>query len=260
MTQPEFQPDPQAVPQSQPPQEPHTSPQEPHTSPQDPAPPSDAAVPPSEATEPPISTPVGAAISPKRSNAQVWTVGGLALVIALTAGLAIGAVAADDADPAASTSSSASPSSAPTTAAPTTAAPTTAAPTSAAPSPTKTTPAPKPKPPSYKTLSERQWKLIAKNPDAYIGKTYVVFGRVTQFDAATGVDSFRADVGHKRMADEYDYETNTMLSGDSDDLENLVEDDIFRANVTVLGSYSYETQIGGETTVPMLMVASIKVL
>ncbi|MFI7575876.1 hypothetical protein [Micromonospora sp. NPDC049497] len=253
MTQPEFQPDPQAVPQSPPPQEPHTSPH-------DPAPPSGADAPQSETTGPPANTPVDAASPTKRSNAQVWAVGAIALVIALTAGVAIGALAADGAEPAASVSSSASPSSAPTTAAPTTAAPTTAAPTTAAPSPTKTTPPPKPKPPSYKTLSEREWKLIAKNPDAYIGKTYVVFGRVTQFDAATGVDTFRADVAHKRMAEDYDYETNTILSGGSDDLENLVEDDIFRANVTVLGSHSYETQIGGETTVPLLMVASIKVL
>ncbi|MGS2619527.1 hypothetical protein ACVCAH_34205 [Micromonospora sp. LZ34] len=209
----------------------------------------------SQTASPPAPTPT------KRSNVQVWAVGGLALVIALTAGLAIGAVAATDADSAASASSSASPTTAaPTTAAPTTAAPSTAAPTSAAPSPTKTTPPPKPKPPSYKTLSERQWKLIAKNPDAYIGETYVVYGVVTQFDAATGVGTFRADVAHRRMADEWDYETNTLLTGSAAALDNLVEDDIFRAKVMVLSSFSYGTQIGGETTVPLLQVDSIKVL
>ncbi|MEE3922104.1 hypothetical protein V2I01_38875 [Micromonospora sp. BRA006-A] len=131
-------------------------------------------------------------------------------------------------------------------------------PTSAAPSPRKT--AAPPKPPSYKTLTARQWKLIAKNPDGHIGEHYVVYGRVTQFDAATGTDTFRADVAHRRMADEFDYETNTMLSGSGSDLENLVEDDTFRANVMVLGSFSYDTQIGGSTTVPLLQIDSIKVV
>ncbi|TDB69924.1 hypothetical protein [Micromonospora sp. KC723] len=182
--------------------------------------------------------------------------GSVALVIAVAiGGTAIGA-SSDEPKTVVGTVPSVSLS----TLAPTSAAPTTAAPTTAARSPTKTTPRPKPKPPSYKTLSARQWKLIAKNPDAYLGKHYVVYGRVTQFDAATGTDTFRANVAHRRMPDEYDYETNTMFSGSESDLTNLVEDDIFRANVTVLGSYSYDTQIGGQTTAPLLLVDSIKVL
>ncbi|MGC5021242.1 hypothetical protein [Micromonospora sp. DT47] len=227
-------------------------PQEPATSPA-------TAGAPTSAARPEAATLANApepAMPAKHSNTRAWAVAGVALVIALGVGVAVIAASGDDAKPAAGAMASASPS----TIAPTTAAPTTAAPTSAAPSPTKTTPPPKPKPPSYKTLTERQWKLIAKNPDAYLGKTYVVYGRVTQFDAATGTDSFRADVAHRRMADEYEYETNTIFNGSESDLDNLVEDDIFRANVTVLGSFSYDTQIGGETTVPMLQVNSIKVL
>ncbi|MEU4643966.1 hypothetical protein [Micromonospora sp. NPDC023814] len=222
-----------------------------------------AAVPTRAETVPQAGVALGPPAAPQRSHRRTWAVGALALVTALAAGVVIGAAAGDDTGPAARANSSTSPaasSAAPTTAAPTTAVPTTTAPTSAAPSPTKTTPPPKPKPPSYKTLSERQWKLVAKNPDAYIGKTYVVFGRVTQFDAATGVDTFRANVAHRRMADEYDYETNTLLTGLAADLDNLVEDDIFRANVTVLSAFSYDTQIGGETTVPLLQVDAIKVL
>ncbi|MEV1328547.1 hypothetical protein AB0J20_03085 [Micromonospora costi] len=241
---------------------------EPTTSRQGTPSPHGAAEPSPGATVPSPDTVLGPPASPKRSNARAGVIGGLALVVALAAGTVIGAAVGGDSDPAASARGSASPvpsspsptTAAPATASPTTTAPTTAVPTSAAPSPTRTTAPPKPKPPSYKTLSERQWKLIAKNPDAYIGKTYVVFGRVTQFDAATGVDTFRADVAHRRMAEKYDYETNTMLTGSASDLENLVEDDIFRANVTVLSSFSYDTQIGGETTVPLLMVDSIKVL
>ena len=87
-----------------------------------------------------------------------------------------------------------------------------------------------------------------------------MYGVVTQFDAATGDDAFRADVGHKNMADSYDYEINTLLNGSTAQLRNLVEDDEFRASVTVMGSFSYDTQIGGSTTVPLLQVDAIKVL
>lgn len=244
-------PGPSEEPTDQPAREPYPPPQD------SPA----AAVPTTEGTVPQASTALSAPAAPRRSHVRTWAVGGLALVIALAAGVVIGATAGDGNDSAARLNISTSPaasSAAPTTAAPSSAAPTTTAPTSAA--PTKTTPPPKPKPPSYKTLSERQWKLIAKNPDAYVGRTYVVFGRVTQFDAATGVDTFRANVAHRRMADEYDYETNTLLIGSAANLDDLVEDDIFRANVTVLSAFSYDTQIGGETTVPLLQVDSIKVL
>lgn len=214
---------------------------------------------PPPAIQPDHATPAGLtspAAPAKRSNARAWAVGSIALVIAVAiVGTAIGA-SSDEPKTVVGTVPSASLS----TLAPAGAAPTTTAPTTAAPSPTKTTPPPKPRPPSYKTLSARQWKLIAKNPDAYLGKHYVVYGRVTQFDAATGTETFRADVAHRRMSDEYDYETNTMLSGSESDLTNLVEDDIFRADVTVLGSLSYDTQIGGQTTVPLLQVDSINVL
>jgi hypothetical protein len=40
----------------------------------------------------------------------------------------------------------------------------------------------------------------------------------------------------------------------------IVEDDVFRASVTVLGKMDYDTQIGGNTTVPLLEVNSIKVI
>ncbi|RAO17583.1 hypothetical protein [Micromonospora noduli] len=235
--------------------------------------------PPDEPSEPPQPSPAPVAgpasetdpvflsappVTGKRSNVRAWVVGGIALAVILCCGGAvIGTFNGDESKPTAGASSSPAPSptsASPTTVAPITAAPTSAAPTSALPSPTKAAPPPKPKPPSYKTLTERQWKLIAKDPDGYLGKTYVVYGRVTQFDAATGTDSFRADVAHRRMAEDYDYETNTILNGSESDLDNLVEDDIFRANVTVLGSFSYDTQIGGETTVALLQVDSIKVL
>jgi hypothetical protein len=38
-----------------------------------------------------------------------------------------------------------------------------------------------------------------------------------------------------------------------------VQDDLFKAEVVVAGSLSYDTQIGGSTTVPLLLVTKITV-
>jgi hypothetical protein len=51
-----------------------------------------------------------------------------------------------------------------------------------------------------------------------------------------------------------------MLTGSAKKLDDLVEDDIFKASVTVLGSIDYDTQIAGNTSVLLLDVSSIKVI
>lgn len=112
--------------------------------------------------------------------------------------------------------------------------------------------------PKFRKLSERQWAKIAKNPDAYVDDQIIIYGHITQFDSATGTDTFRANVSNRRQGDWYDYETNTILIGDEDRLADFVEDDLFVAKAYVNGSFSYETQIGGETTVPLLEISSIK--
>jgi hypothetical protein len=119
----------------------------------------------------------------------------------------------------------------------------------------------RPAPTSYRRLTARKWRQIVKNPDAHVGDYVVVYGEITQFDAATGDDMFLANVGGVYQRPEYgfvDYPTNTLLSGSSSKLGGLVEGDLFRAKVQVLGSETYETQIGGETTVPSLQVDHIK--
>jgi hypothetical protein len=65
-------------------------------------------------------------------------------------------------------------------------------------------------------------------------------------------DTFLANVCATNEEYAFDYDTNTMLTGDTELLSDLVEDDEFRANVVVDGSHSYDTQIGGHTTVPQL--------
>jgi hypothetical protein len=164
-----------------------------------------------------------------------------------------------------------SPTVAPTTTAPRKPAPAKPAPSTAPPKPTtappkpaapKPTVAPKPKPVVHKKISARQWKLIAKSPDSHIGEHLIIYGTVTQFDAATGTDTFRANVDGIKHRPSYgfvDYPTNVILTGDESALSDLVEDDLFTARVTVTGSLTYDTTIGGSTTVPQLQIASLSV-
>jgi hypothetical protein len=126
---------------------------------------------------------------------------------------------------------------------------------------TKKTKAPAPKD-VYATLSSRRFKLLVKDPDSYVGKTYVLYGEVTQFDAATGKDTFLANSGPAKKRISYGYTTyseNSEFTSDEIMLSDLVQGDCFKAKVTVLGSISYDTQIGGRTTVPKFQVDSISV-
>ena len=132
---------------------------------------------------------------------------------------------------------------------------TTPAPT-VAPTP-RPTPAPTP-PPNYGTLSEREWKLVVKAPDNYIGDRYEVWACITQFDAATGTDTFRAQGSFKKQRFWYTNGDNSLFSGDSNQLADYLEGDIVRVMATVLGSFTYDTQAGGSTTVPLFSVDSIE--
>ena len=90
-----------------------------------------------------------------------------------------------------------------------------------------------------------------------------MYGQVTQFDAATGTQGFRANVDgieHKPRYGWADYETNTILGGDPTILSEVVQDDLFKAEATVVGAYTYETTLGGQLTAPQLQVTKITVI
>ena len=115
-------------------------------------------------------------------------------------------------------------------------------------------------PATYEQLTDRDFALIAKNPGAAIGRKVVVYGRVTQFDAATGTTQFLARTAPSVPDSVYDYDQNTMVIGDTAALiQNVVEDDLVTMHAEVLGSFSYDTQAGGNTTVPKLQVNIIEV-
>lgn len=134
--------------------------------------------------------------------------------------------------------------------------------TGAASTPTATAPVVVAPPAPARAITAREWQMIAKNPDGFKGNRVVVYGKVTQFDAATGTTQFRASVDGveqtKRRNGFVNYPTNTILAGQATDLSNLVVDDLFRAEVTVAGSYTYNTTLGGSMTVPVLVVTAIQ--
>lgn len=113
--------------------------------------------------------------------------------------------------------------------------------------------------------SARDLSLVAKNPDSYKGQTMVVYANITQFDAATGKCTFRANIAHTNMAESYEYEHNSIFTGGDGDtncpaLADFVADDEVRITATSMGSFSYDTQIGGNTTVPIFKVENITLI
>lgn len=111
-------------------------------------------------------------------------------------------------------------------------------------------------------LTERDLALLVKSPDSHKGKIIVLYARITQFDAATGSCTFRANISYKKMENSYDYDENSVFRGADGDtncpaLSGFVTDDEVRITATSLGSISYETQIRGNTTVPAFRVEEI---
>jgi len=114
----------------------------------------------------------------------------------------------------------------------------------------------------YNALSARDFLKLVKSPDDYTTKRFVVYGQVAQFDSATGSDLFLADTDSTKKYPSYgyvDYNQNTEMAGSDALFKNVVEGDLFVAKIEVVGSDTYDTQIGGSTTVPKFQVDHISV-
>jgi hypothetical protein len=129
-------------------------------------------------------------------------------------------------------------------------------------SPVGGSPASKEKVEAAKEMTQRELALLVKNPDSFKGKTIVLYAAITQFDSATGPCAFRANIAHANQEKSWDYDDNSVFTGgdgasDCPDLGGFVVDDEVRITATSLGSLSYDTQIGGRTTVPSFHVEEI---
>lgn len=111
-------------------------------------------------------------------------------------------------------------------------------------------------------LSKRELAQIVKKPDSHVERNVIIYARVTQFDSATGPCTFRANIAHAHVG-KYDYEHNSIFSaGDGllncEVLDDVVADDIVQITAEITGSLTYDTQIGGSTTVPEFQVIKLK--
>jgi hypothetical protein len=116
---------------------------------------------------------------------------------------------------------------------------------------------------AYAPISDHDFALIVKDPDASKGKKVVVFGVVTQFDAASGPCDFLADTAATQQSDSFSYTQNTWVHASKAQcaqLADVVQGDHLQITADVLGSKSYDTQAGGNTTVPELGVEKVDVL
>ena len=114
---------------------------------------------------------------------------------------------------------------------------------------------------TYEELEERDLAQIVKAPDDNIGRQVVVYGTITQLDAATGKCFVRISIAHTPQDAWYDYEHNSVgFAGDGESdcpvLDPFVADDEVKLWITIGGSISYDTQIGGSTTVPAYLLDS----
>ena len=118
-------------------------------------------------------------------------------------------------------------------------------------------PTPEPTPVSYVQLTARDWDLLVKTPDDYTGNGYSIWGCITQFDAATGEGAFLATSAEGPLEYWYSDGDQAYFVGAADLLRDFVEDDVVSMNVISEGSFSFDTQAGGNTTVPQFEVTAI---
>lgn len=116
-------------------------------------------------------------------------------------------------------------------------------------------------PANYETLSERDWALVERDPDSHQGEKYVLYGHVTQADAATGDISIRVNSGPVQQYRQYDYDVNTMaITGRDGVFSDVVKGDHVEMLVEVDGSLTYDTMIGGSATAVLVAAYDVEVI
>lgn len=114
-------------------------------------------------------------------------------------------------------------------------------------------------PATYQAISPRDFAVLAKDPDSARGSKIIIYGSVMQSDVATGSRYFRATVMGKPHADRV-YQINSMITAnDPSVIRNVVEGDQVTMYVEVGGTFTYNTQLGAETTVPLFRANIIDV-
>jgi len=104
---------------------------------------------------------------------------------------------------------------------------------------------------AFPALDGATWAQIIKNPDGYVGTRAILYGKVVQFDVNTGTCAFRMNTGPAQTRYSFDYDQNTYVEAGAANcalLGPIVQNDHLRIWVTVTGSHTYSTTIGGSAT------------
>ncbi len=112
---------------------------------------------------------------------------------------------------------------------------------------------------------------LEKNPARYKDTCVHLYAYIVQFDSNTGPCSFHAEISDRRSRRWYDYdvrstfglEDSEMLSTvrtDCPELDDIDVDDFVEIWATGLGSFSYDTSLGGSNTVPSFRIEKISLV
>lgn len=93
-------------------------------------------------------------------------------------------------------------------------------------------------------VTEAEWNLISRTPDAHVGERVIVYRQVAQADSNTGPDMVLLSAG-PAQTEPWDYSTTVVLRGD---VATLSEGDTFHGEIEVRGRIDYDTLIGGSNS------------
>lgn len=102
------------------------------------------------------------------------------------------------------------------------------------------------------SCEEYTFKEIARNPNNYINKRAKFTGEVVQVQEENGTVAIRLNVTKNK----YDYYEDTIMVGYKYKDENeskILEDDIITVYGELQGNTSYESVLGAEVTLPLLI-------
>ena len=107
---------------------------------------------------------------------------------------------------------------------------------------------------------------IVKNPDGVKGQVFVMVTSITQYDAATGACAFRGRWDTQDHQYSFDFVGDNAYFDAGDGLttcpvlNGIDQNDVVRVWAQSEGSYSYATQIGGNTTVPKFKILKAELI
>ncbi|MBM4640724.1 hypothetical protein GS451_24260 [Rhodococcus hoagii] len=111
---------------------------------------------------------------------------------------------------------------------------------------------------TYESLTDREYAVIAKNPDAHRGRKVVVFGEIYQADTRIGETTVMAyTAGEKQLLS---YSQNAEIRGSAAQLREVVKGDQVEIWATVLGEMQYTDVSDRDWRVPSLQANMIEVI